>query len=234
MTGPARRAVAVVAAATAVLLPAALAVTPARAQQPQTQLRVEASKKIATGAITRRVLALRELSTAAKSIVRLSDADRTALTTQLQDQINGLTSLNAKIQGDTDEAQLKSDAGKIITDYHVYVLMIPKARGIVVADIEMNAEDRLAQLADRLESTIDQASGKDTTKARSDLAALRAKLTTVTTSVTPLPGALLALAPSGYPGNRPTLETTRTTLRTGRQALNDAATLARTVLADLK
>ena len=234
MRRPVRRAVGIVAAMAAVVVPAALAGSPAGAQQQQQQLRVEASKKIATGAITRRVLALRELSTAAKSIVRLSDADRAELTTQLQDQINGLTSLNAKIQGDTDEAQLKADAAKIITDYHVYVLMIPKARGVVVADIELNAEDRLSKLADRMQTMIDQASGKDTTKAKTDLAAMRAKLNTVTTSVTPVPAALLALAPSGYPGNRPTLETTRTTLRTGRQALNDAATLARTVIADLK
>ena len=222
--------VAAVVIAAAMVLPAALADTPAGAQQ----LRVDAAKRVATGAITRRVLALRELSTAAKSIVRLTDADRSELTTQLQDQINGLTSLNAKIQGDTDESQVKADADKIVSDYHVYVLMIPKARGVVVADIELNAEDRLSKLADRLQSMIDQATGNDTTKAKADLASLRAKLATVTTSVTPLPDALLALAPGGYPGNRPTLETTRTTLRTGRQALNDAATLARTVIADLK
>jgi hypothetical protein len=203
---------------------------PAGAQQ----VRLEASKKVATAAITRRVLALRELSTAAKSIVRLSDADRTALTTQLQDQVNGLSSLNAKVQGDTDEATVRADANKILADYRVYVLTIPKARGVVVADIELNAADRLTKLADRLSTAIDQASGKDTTKAKADLTSLRTKLTSVAGTVSPLPAALLALAPSGYPGNRPTLEQTRAALRTGRAGLAEAATLARAVLADLK
>jgi len=210
----------------------AVAVTgsPAGAQQ----VRLDASKKLATAAITRRVLALRELSMAAKSIVRLSDADRSALTTQLQDQVNGLSSLNAKIQGDTDEATVRADAQKIVTDYRVYVLTIPKARGVVVSDIELNAADRLTKLADRLSNAIDQASGKDTTKAKTDLAALRTKLASVTTTVTPLPAGLLALQPAGYPGNHTTLESTRTALRTGRTGLVDAATLARQVIADLK
>ena len=202
---------------------------PAGAQQ----VRVEAAKRLAAGAITRRVLALRELQTAAKAIVRLSDSDRSALVTQLQGQIDGLTSLNAKIQGDTDEATVRADAGKIITDYRVYVLTIPKARGVVVADIELTADDRLGKLADRLQTTID-ATSKDTTKAKSDLAAMRAKLTTVTGAVTPLPAGLLALQPAGYPGNRTTLEQARTSLRTGRANLADAAVLARQVVADLK
>jgi hypothetical protein len=189
---------------------------------------------VAGAAITRRVLALRELTTAVKSIVRLSDADRSALSTQLQDQVNGLSSLNAKIQGDSDEATVKADAGRIVTDYRVYVLSIPKARSVVVSDIELNAADRLTKLADRLSNSIDQAGGKDTTKAKTDLASLRAKLAAATGTVTPLPAALLALQPAGYPGNRTTLEQTRTSLRTGRAALAEAATLARQVIADLK
>jgi hypothetical protein len=203
---------------------------PAGAQQ----VRLEAAKKVATGAITRRVLALRQLTTAAKSSLRVSEADRTALMTQLQDQINGLSGLNARIQGDTDEATLRADAQKIVDDYRVYVLTLPKARGIVVSDIELNAADRLTKLADRLSAAIDQASGKDTTRAKADLAALRAKLAPVTGAVSPLPAALLALQPAGYPDNHTTLEQTRVALRTGRTALEDAATLARAVIADLK
>ena len=55
-----------------------------------------------------------------------------------------------------------------------------------------------------------------------------------TPTVTPLPAALLALQPAGYPGNHTTLEQTRTSLRAGRAALAEAATLARQVIADLK
>jgi hypothetical protein len=225
VTGPVRRALALTA-----VFSFALNGAPAGAQQ----VRIEAAKKAATAAVTRRVLALRELTTAARSIVRLSEADRTALTTALQDQVNGLTSLNARIQGDGDEAAVRADAQKIVNDYRVYVLSIPKARGVVVSDIELNAADRLGRLADRLQAAVDAASGKDTTKAKADLAALRAKLSSVTNSVTPLPSGLLALQPAGYPGNRSTLEQTRASLRTGRAGLAEAATLARAVIADLK
>jgi len=202
---------------------------PAGAQQ----VRLEAAKRVATGAITRRVLALRERITAAKSIVRLSDEDRTALTTQLQSQIDGLTTLNSKIQGDGDEATVRADAQSIVTDYRVYLLTIPKARGVVVADIELTAADRLTRVADRLAAAIDQGKG-DTGKAAADLAALRAKIAAVTAAVSPLPAQLLALQPAAYPNNHPVLEQVHQALRTNRAALADAATLARQVLADLK
>ena len=197
------------------------------------QVVLEARKRVAAAAITRRVLALQERLTAAKSIVRLSDADRSALTTQLQDQINGLTNLSARIQGDNDDATLRADSQLIVTDYRVYVLTIPKARGVVVSDIELAAADRLTMLADRLSSVIDQAKS-DTTEARTDLGLLRSKLTTVTGTVTPLPAGLLELQPSGYPANHAVLEQTRQSLRTGRAALDEAAGIARRVIADLK
>ena len=197
------------------------------------QVVLEARKRAATAAISRRLLALRERLTAAKSIVRLSDANRSALTTQLQDQINGLTSLNARIQGDTDEATLRADAQRIVADYRVYVLTIPKARGVVAADIELAATERLTAIADRLAAAIEQASG-DTTGAQADLAELRSKLVTVESLVVPVPAELLALQPAGYPANHPVLEQARQTLRTGRAALADATALARRVVADLK
>lgn len=200
------------------------------------QVVLEKARSAASAAITRRVLALRDLITAAKSITRLTDAERTTLTSQLQNQVNGLTTLNAKIQGDPDPATVRADASRIVTDYRVYVLTIPKARGIVAADIELNAADRLGKLADRLAMAIDQAGvkGKDTTAAQSGLTALQARLAAVTGSVTLLPAALLALVPAGYPANHPVLEQGRATLRTGRAGLADAASLARQVIADLK
>lgn len=197
------------------------------------QVVLDARKRAAAAAITRRVLALQERLTAAKSIARLNDADRSALTSQLQDQINGLTNLSARIQGDGNDADLRADIQRIVTDYRVYVLTIPKARGVVVADIELAAADRITSLADRLSTAIDQAKG-DTTDARADLGQLRSKLTAVSGAVTPLPAGLLGLQPAGYPANRPVLEQTRQALRTGRAGLADAASLVRRVVTDLK
>jgi hypothetical protein len=197
------------------------------------QVVFETRKRAAIGAVTRRVLALRERLTTAKSLDRVSDGDRTALVSQLQEQINGLTSLSARIQGDVDEATLRADAQRIVTDYRVYVLTIPKARGFVVADVELAAADRLSSLADRLASAVDQARG-DTTAARADLALVRSKLATVSGTVTPVPSGLLALEPAEYPANHPILEQARQSLRAGRSALSDAAGFARLVIAELK
>ena len=197
------------------------------------QVVLEARKRVATGAITRRMLALRERLTVTESIAQLGEAHRAALTTQLQEQINGLTSLSARIQGDTDEATLRADAQRIVTDYRVYVLTIPKARGVMVADIELAAADRFTKLADRLATAIGQVKG-DTSDTQEDLAQMRGKLAAVTAAVPPIPAELLALQPSGYPSNQAVLEQARQSLRTGRTDLADASILARRVIVDLK
>jgi hypothetical protein len=197
------------------------------------QVVLEARKRVAAAAVTRRVLALRERLTAANSIGRLSEDNRSDLSTQLQEQINGLTSLSARIQGDADEPTLRADTQRIVTDYRVYVLTIPKTRGVVVADIVLVAADRLTKIADRLAAGIDQAKG-DTAEAEADLALLRSRLAAVDATVTPIPDALLALHPAGYPANHAVLEQARQSLRTSRSDLTDAASLARRVIADLK
>jgi hypothetical protein len=194
---------------------------------------LEARKRAATGAVTRRVLALRERLTAAESVVQLGEDHRAALTTQLQEQINGLTGLGARIQGDNDEATLRADAQRIVTDFRVYVLTIPKARGVMLTDIELAATDRFTRLADRLATAIGEAK-RDTTQTQEDLAQMRAKLAAVTAAVPPLPADLLALQPAGYPANQTVLEQARQTLRTGRTDLADASILARRLIADLK
>ena len=196
------------------------------------QVVLEARKRAATGAITRRMLALRERLTVAESIAQLSEENRSTLTTQLQEQVNGLTSLSARIQGDNDEATLRADAQRMVTDYRVYVLTIPKARGVMVADIEVAAADRFSKLADRLATALDQAKG-DTTGTQEDLSQMRGKLAAVAAAVPPIPAALLALQPAGYPANHAVLEQARQSLRTGRSDLADASILARRVIANL-
>lgn len=233
---PAFGAPAVRAAVVAVLAVALAGLGGLRPAGAQEQARLEAAKRAGTAAVTRRVLALRALTTPVKATTRVSDSERAELATQLQEQINGLTSLTATIQGASDEATLRATAQRIITDYRVYVLTVPKVRGVVVADLELLAAERLTQLADRLSATIDQAQvqGEDTTQASADLATLRARLAAVTAAVSPLPAVLLALEPAGYPDNHPALDQTRQALRTGRANLADAAHLARAVITDLK
>ena len=197
------------------------------------QVVAEGRKRAAIGAITRRMLALRERLSAAESITQLSEEHRAALNTQLQEQINGLTGLSARIQGNNDEALLRADAQRIVTDYRVYVLTIPKARGVMVADIELTAADRFTKLADRLASAIDQAK-RHTTGTREDLAQMRNKVAAVTAAVPPIPAELLGLQPAGYPATQAVLDNARQTLRAGRGDLADASVLARRVIVDLK
>jgi hypothetical protein len=197
------------------------------------QVALEARRRAATGAVTRRLLALGERLSVAASMVHLGEDHRATLTTQLQEQIDGLTGLGARIQGDNDEAALRDDAQRIVSDFRVYVLTIPRARGVMVADIELAAADRFGKLAVRLATAIGQSKG-DTTDARADLAQMRGKATAVAAAVPAIAAQLLALRPAGFPANRAVLDQARQSLRTGRADLADASVLARRVIAGLQ
>ena len=158
---------------------------------------------------------------------------RAALTTQLQEQINGLTGLERQDPGRHRRGDAAGRRPRIVTDYRVYVLTIPKARGVMVADIELGAADRLTKLADRLAAAIDQARGGHH-RSPGRPGEMRGKLAAVAEVVPSLPAGLLALEPAGYPANHAVLEQARQSLRTGRSALSDAASLARRVIEDLK
>ena len=198
--------------------------------------RLEAAKAVASGAATRRLLALRTLAAFAEGISRIGERDRGTRTDQLQSQVDGLTTLNAKIQGAVDPATIRADASRMVTDYRVYALTIPKARGIFATDLELRAAHRFLMLADRLNATVSQAQakGKDTAKPVADLTSLRNSIAAVSDAVSPLPAALLALQPSGYPGTQGVLEQARLALRTGRARLADAARLVRQLIVALK
>jgi hypothetical protein len=198
--------------------------------------RLEAGKRVGRTAIDRRIAALSAATVRVQQMPMGITADEMQLKAQLQAQTEGLTALQGKIDQETSEAALRADLVSIVQDYRVFVLTVPKSRGVVIADIEEIAAKRLDELGKRLQAAIDAATakGKDMTKAKADLDALRTEVAAVQSAVGPVPGSLLALQPAGYPGNRTTLESARVTLRAQRASLRDAVDLARQVVMDLR
>lgn len=65
---------------------------------------------------------------------RLSETNRSALASEIQTDDSSLTSLRAKIGGDSDLATLRADVLDIVTVYRVYVLLEPKVHLVRAAD----------------------------------------------------------------------------------------------------
>ena len=130
----------------------------------------------------------------------LTATNRSELVSEVDADTAGLTNLDQKIQADTDGPTLRDDVRSIVTSYRVFVLLLPKAREVVVADAELAAADALGAAVTKLQSAIDaaRAKGKDTTKAAADLAAMNAKTASGRQSAASVPGQVLQLQPAGY------------------------------------
>lgn len=162
-----------------------------------TQLR----KDRALQEIDRRIAALNKVLMHIIGIKKLTDVQKSTLTTQVQDEIAVLQNLRVKIGADSDPVQLQADKKSIVDSYRIFALFIPKIDIIVHADRIMYMANLMA----------------DKTKDQS----LFLKITDAKTKSQNAINTVLPLAPDGYPGNKTSLQSARTLLREALKELND-------------
>jgi hypothetical protein len=131
------------------------------ASNPTQQLNLIKSR--AATEIDRRLDRLHQLSSTISGASRLSASDTSTLSTEVSTQANGLTSLKAQIQSDTDLDSARIDAQSIFSEYHVYALIVPKVWMVRVADDQQAVETKLNILSGKLQTRVNQAhdKGKD-------------------------------------------------------------------------
>lgn len=229
-----------VAASALVALAVTVPALPAVAQTATTTARQGATlgyiKTRAKVEVDRREVALTALKTRVDGAKRVTADHRSTLDGQIVAAADGLRSLNAKIQADTDVTTARADAQRIVTDYRVFVLVEPRTHLVIAADIDTAGATRLTAVADKLDAAIAkaQANGKDVTGAKTALADMRSQISAAQAKSTAVPGSVLPLTAAGYPGNKPTLTAARDSLRAAHDELKAAIADARTVIADLK
>lgn len=178
-------------------------------------------KTRADNEITRRVNALTKLMTRITDVKRLTADQKTNLTSQIQDQINSLNTLKAKIDADSDIATLRTDVQSIVKSYRIFALFIPKTYIIAHADRLLDVTDVLTGIQGKLQTRIDslKSAGNDTTAMQNLITDMTAKLADAKTQATNAISAVLPLTPDGYPANKATLQSARTMLVAARQDL---------------
>jgi hypothetical protein len=195
-------------------------------------------RKLGDCEIDRRLATITELQGRVTAAGGLTSADRTTLQAQLATSASGLTILRAQVDGETDRTTLRADLKKIVTDFRIYALMVPRTAEVIAADAELAAVARFGTLNTKLKARIDaaKAAGKDVTQAQSDLDAMQAKLAQVSPLVQGIPAAVLSLTPAQYNAGtaRPVLVSSRTSLQGGRGLLVGAWADARACGAALK
>lgn len=195
------------------------------------------AKRAVTVRIDGRLATLRVLTTAVNEAKRLTPSHKSTLTNLLGADTDGLTALKAKVAGETTVAAVREDATKMVNDYRIYLLVVPKVHLAHALDLEAASIDALRQAYDKLSAAVAAAkgAGKDVGDADAKLADLNAQLTAASSAIGGKADVLLAIQPGpDAAAIRAALAPVRESARTGRESLRKALDDARTVRDILK
>jgi len=186
--------------------------------------------------ITRRLSSLNELSGKIGSESKLTDSDKASLSSEVNDEISGLTALKTKLDADTTVSDAKTDAQSIINDYRVYALIAPKANLIKTADDQQVAEGKLTDLAAKLQTrvTAAKAAGKNVTALQNGLTTMTNQISAAQTISANIESSVINLQPSDYNSNHEVLGGDRTQLKTAQTDIQNAVKAASTIISGLK
>lgn len=172
-------------------------------------------KQRASNEITRRITSLTNVISKITAIKRLTDSQKAPLINGIQAEIESLKVLNTKIQADTDLTTLRTDIKSIVNSYRIYLLYLPQTQIIIAADKLLNTADTLTELAAKLQSRIDETKGKgeDVSSLETTLTDMQTKIADAKTQANNAINAVSALQPTGYPGNKTSLQSARSMLQ---------------------
>lgn len=193
-------------------------------------------KSHGTSEIERRISNLTAAATKLSASTHLTPADKTALTNQINSEIASLGTLKSKLTADTNLTTARADVQSIVSDYRVYVLLLPKTRMVASADRFSEVEDQLTTLAAKLQSKINsaKASGQDVTAMQKSLADLNAKVADAKAKSASVVAPLLALQPTDYNSNHTVLVNYRNSLQAAHTDVMAARDDAKTIIQNLK
>ena len=191
---------------------------------------LDAAKKVVTARIDGRLATLHVFDTAIGAAQHLTAGHKATLNALVATDRSGLIALKSKVAGETTVAGVKADDQSMVNDYRIYLLVEPKVRLTIAADLETTGVADLRQAADKLAAAIATAkqAGKDTTQAEADLADLRGQTDAADAAISGKADALLAVAPG------PDANAIHAQVTPVRDAVHNARTDLRKALADAK
>ncbi len=174
--------------------------------------------------ISARIAALNDLDTRVQGLQKVSTTEKSAIDSQIQTNITGLTALQAKIDADTDLTTARTDAGTIFTTFRIYALVIPQGWILASADRVTTITGLLATLGSSIQTRISsaQASGKDVASLTAAMTDLSAKIADANTQEASAETGVATLVPDQ--GNKSTAASNHAALVTARGNIKTAAT----------
>jgi hypothetical protein len=188
---------------------------------------VDAVRKICDAAIAKRLTSLGAVKKTLDA-APVSAPDRVSLDSQIDAAVTGLTALKATIDADATLARLRTDCRKVVSDYYVDALLIPRVELVRATARVQAAAGTLKHLAGLLQTRVDaaKARNKDITSAQGYVTDLGLKADAATKAVAGVPSAVLPLGAAGFPASRPVLAGARASVESARGALKGAVAAA--------
>lgn len=207
----------------------------AEKKQERQDASMEKLKERADKEISRRIESLRKLITRISEFKKISSAQKTSLTAQVQAEIDKLTALQAKIAADTDLETLKTDVKSIVTAYRIYALFMPKIQILGSADRLQTTVDQMSSHAARLETKIgeQESNGQDVSELQTLLTDMKANIASAKTQAQNAIDTVTPLTPEGYPDNKTELQEAREMVVTSIKYLNTARQDGRKIIVGL-
>jgi Zn-dependent M32 family carboxypeptidase len=134
---------------------------------------------------TNRITSLNTLLARVQNDNRLSESEKTSLTTEIKNDITGLTNLKAKIDADTDVETARTDAKQIVTNYYIYTVFEPKMRLLITLNNLQTVTKNTQLLVPEIQKLVAtyKTQGKDVSQLETLLANVSTQLTTISTAI---------------------------------------------------
>ena len=204
--------------------------------QQNVQARLTEMKTKGDQEIARRLATLNTLVSKINDATKLTSSDKTALTTQVNSTISGLTDLKTKLDSDTTIDAARTDVQAIYSQYRVYALVAPKTGLIKVSDDQQAVETKLTALAQKLQTRITaaQQANKDVSSLQAELNDLNSKVAAAQAISTKVESSTIGLEPTDYNSDHGVLSGYNDQLKTARSDDQAAITDAKNIIAGLK
>jgi hypothetical protein len=185
--------------------------------------------------IERRIVTLNTLSSKINSATKLTSSDAATLKNTVSGDLTTLNTLKTQLDSDTTVTAAITDAESIITNYRVYVLVVPQVDLVKAADDQQVAEGKLSSLATKLQSRIDeeQQKGVSVTTMESALTDLNSKDAAAQTISSNIETTVISLVPSDYNTNHSVLSGDRNQLVNAQTDIKTAEADAQTIITQL-
>lgn len=195
-------------------------------------------KQEANAEINRRLSFLRNLLSIINASSKLSSADKTTLTAEVDNEISGpapygLINLQTKINADVTLSDIEADRTSIFTQYRVYLLILPKVNIVATADYQQQAEANLTKFAGVLQTRLTtlQQQGKNISSLQQELASMKSEVASASSQSSAAETNTMPLNPAGYDGNTSILVPYRQDVTTAHSSLvaarNDAQAIVK-------